>query len=99
MHAVSWAGINQTGAIAECYLWSIERYQRQCSSPAKNVRAVVRSHMVVRYVKTLVNVYPIDTGGWKPGDCISFLELGSLKALSEPVQPKASSRNLATGSR
>ena len=92
MQAVSWPGIDPTGAIARCCLWSIERYQRQYSSPVRNVRAVVHGHMVVRYVKTLGNVFFIDTGGWKPGGCFSFLELGALQTVCGPVRPREAGR-------
>lgn len=92
MQAVSWAGIDPTDAIAECCLWSIERYQRQYSGPVKNVRAVVHGHMVVRYVKALGNVYFIDTGGWKPGGCFSFLDLKTLETKSGPLNAPAAGR-------
>ena len=92
MQEVSWSGIDQTGAFAKCCLWSIERYQRQYASPVRNVRAMVHGHMVVRYVKVLGNVYFVDTGGWKPRGCFSFLELESLEAASGPTNPPAASK-------
>ena len=33
----------------------------------------------------LGNVHFIDTGGWKPGGCFTFLELETLKAMRGPV--------------
>ena len=92
MQTVSWSSIDQAGAIAECCLWSIERYERQYAGLVRNVRAVVHGHMVVRYPKVLGNVHFIDTGGGKPGGCFSFLELESLKAISGPTNPSGPSR-------
>jgi len=93
MQQVPWSRIDPTSPLAECCLWSIERYERQYPNPVKNVRAVVHGHMVVRYPKVLGNVHFIDTGGWKPGGCFSFLELESLKAVSGPINPKVGRRN------
>ena len=92
MQEVSWSKIDPTSAVAECCLWSIGRYTRQYSNPIKNVRAVIHGHMVVRYVRVLGNVHFIDTGGWKPGGCFSFLELESLKAICGPTHPLAPAR-------
>ena len=92
MQQVPWSRIDPTSPLAECCLWSIERYERQYPNPVRNVRAVVHGHMVVRYPKVLGNVHFIDTGGWKPGGCFSFLELESLKAIAGPTNPPAPSR-------
>jgi serine/threonine protein phosphatase 1 len=89
MQQVALAGIDQTGAVAKCCLWSVERYARQYASPVKNVRAVLHGHMTVRYVKVLGNVFFIDTGGWKSGGCFSFMELESLHPICGPTHPKA----------
>ena len=72
---VQWDGIDLTGWIADCCLWSIERYTQHYASPVSNVRAVVHGHMVVRTPEVLGNVHFIDTGGWKPGGNFTFLEL------------------------
>lgn len=94
MQEVSWAGIDQAGALAKSCLWSFERYERQYASPVRNVRAVVHGHVVVRYVKTLGNVYFIDTGGWKADGCFSFLDLATLEAESGPRNaPSAGRKN------
>ncbi len=93
MQQVPWSRIDHTSAVAECCLWSRERYTRQYPNPVKNVRAVVHDHAVESYVKVLGNVYFIDTGGWKLGGNFSFLELESLKALSGPINPKVGRRN------
>ncbi len=84
MQRVPWASIDPTSSITQCCLWSIERYRRQYASPIRNVRAVLHGHMTVGYVKVLGNVHFIDTGGWKPGGCFSFLELDSLRAVFGP---------------
>jgi serine/threonine protein phosphatase 1 len=63
------------------------------TNPIRNVRAVVHGHMTVRYIKVLGNVHFIDTGGWKPGGCFSFLELESLKVSHGPRYPKGGRRN------
>jgi serine/threonine protein phosphatase 1 len=89
MQQVAWAGIDQAGTVAHCCLWSVERYTRQYASPVKNVRAVLHGHMTVRYVKVLGNVYFIDTGGWKPDGCFSFLDLESLKTICGPTNSPA----------
>ncbi len=93
MQQVPWSRIDPTSPLAECCLWSIERYERQYPNPIRNVRAVVHGHMTVRYPKVLGNVHFIDTGGWKPDGCFSFLELESLKAVSGPINPKVGRRN------
>lgn len=93
MQQVPWSRIDPTSPLAECCLWSIERYERQYPNPIRNVRAVIHGHMTVRYPKVLGNVHFIDTGGWKPDGCFSFLELESLKAVSGPINPKVGRRN------
>ena len=92
MQQAPWSRIDPTGAVTDCCLWSRERYTRQYPNPVRNVRAVLHGHMVVPYVKTLGNVYFIDTGGWTPGGCFSFLELESLKATCGPANPTAVGR-------
>ena len=92
MQQAPWSRIDPTSAVADCCLWSRERYTRQYPNPVRNVRAVLHGHMVVPYVKTLGNVYFIDTGGWTPGGCFSFLELESLKATCGPTNPTAVGR-------
>jgi serine/threonine protein phosphatase 1 len=92
MQGVPWSRIDPTSAIAECCLWSRERFKRQYPNPIKNIRAVVHGHALVPYVKVLGNVHFIDTGGWTPGGCFSFLELESLKAACGPNNPPASGR-------
>jgi serine/threonine protein phosphatase 1 len=94
MQQVPWSKIDPTSAVAECCLWSRERYTRQYPNPIKNVRAVIHGHATVPYVKVLGNVYFIDTGGWRSGGCFSFLELESLEAQSGPVSaPTAGRKN------
>ena len=97
MQQVPWASVEPTGKLAECYLWSTERFERQYPNAIRNVRAVVHGHMTVRYSKVLGNVHFLDTGGWKEGGCFSFLELGSLKVFTGPIQPKPSLRNRLDG--
>ncbi len=92
MQQVPWSRIDHTGAVAECCLWSRERFTRQYPNPIKNVRAVLHGHMAVPYVKVLGNVHFIDTGGWLPGGCFSFLELETLKATRGPTNPPAMGR-------
>ena len=93
MQQVPWASVEPTGKLADCCLWSTERYERQYPNPIQNVRAVVHGHMTVRYPKVLGNVHFIDTGGWKEGGGFSFLELESLKVSSGPLNAKPSRRN------
>jgi serine/threonine protein phosphatase 1 len=93
MQRVPWSRIEATSSIAECCLWSRERYVRQYPNPIRNVRAVVHGHMAVRYVKVLGNVHYIDTGGWQQGGYFSFLELETLRSWGGPVNPKSTGRN------
>ena len=92
MQQVPWSRIDPTSALGKCCLWSRERFTRQYPNPIKNVRAVVHGHALVHYAKVLGNVHFIDTGGWKPGGCFSFLELESLKAVCGPTKPPAPGR-------
>ena len=85
MQAVPWASVEPTDALGFCCLWSIERYSRRYASTIQNVRAVVHGHMVLKAPELLGNVHFIDTGGWKPGGCFTFLELGTLQAINGPV--------------
>ena len=93
MQQVPWASVEPTSKLAECCMWSTERFERQYPNAIRNVRAVVHGHMTVRYAKVLGNVHFLDTGGWKEGGCFSFLELESLTVLTGPIQPKPGRRN------
>ena len=46
---------------------------------------MVHGHVVLKAPEVLGNVHFIDTGGWKPGGCFTFLELATLQAVSGPV--------------
>jgi len=85
MQAVPWASVKPTSSVAECCLWSFERYTRRYAAPIRNVRAVVHGHVVVKAPEVLGNVHFIDTGGWRPGGCFTFLDLATLKASCGPV--------------
>ena len=85
MQAVPWGSLEPTDALGECCLWSFERYTRRYAAPIRNVRAVVHGHVVLKAPEVLGNVHFIDTGGWKPGGCFTFLELATLQAVSGPV--------------
>lgn len=84
MHQVPWANLDPTSAVADCCLWSWERYQRKYLGSIKNIRAVVQGHMTIESMEVLGNVYYIDTGGWRPGGHFTFLELETLEAISSP---------------
>ena len=85
MQAVPWGSVEPTSSVGDCCLWSFERYTRRYAAPVRNVRAVVHGHVVVKAPQVLGNVHFIDTGGWRPGGCFTFLELATLKAVSGPV--------------
>ena len=89
MQALPWASVEPTDALGDCCLWSMERYSRRYAEPVRNVRAVVHGHMVIKAPEVLGNVYFIDTGGWKPGGCFTFLELEALKPQLGPRAPGA----------
>ena len=44
MQQVAWTRIDPTSRVAECCMWSIERYTRQYPNPIRNVRAVLLDH-------------------------------------------------------
>ncbi len=88
MQAVAWEGVDLSGRLASCCLWSFDRYEQRYAGHVKNVRAVVHGHMVVRSPEVLGNVHFIDTGGWKPGGHFTFLELATLEPVAGPTQPK-----------
>ncbi len=88
MQAVRWDAIDPAGALADCCLWSFERHRRHYAEPIRNIRAVVHGHLVVPTVEILGNVYFIDTGGWRPGGCFTFLELHTLTAISGPANTR-----------
>src|SRR5664279_5080084 len=90
MQDVAWTRIDPTSRVAECCMWSTERYTRQYPNPIRNVRAVLHGHATVPYVKVLGNVHFIDTGGWRPGGRFSFIELESLVATGGPTHEAAS---------
>lgn len=48
---------------------------------------MVHGHVVVKAPEVLGNVHFIDTGGWRPGGFFTFLDLGTLEAVSGPVVP------------
>lgn len=87
MLAVQWNEIDLTSWIADCCLWSIERYTQHYASRVSNVHAVVHGHMVVSSPEVLGNVHFIDTGGWKPGGYFTFLELETLTPVFGPKAP------------
>jgi len=78
MQQLAWP-VEPTSSVGECCLWSIERYRRSYPGTVRNVRALVHGHIVVGAPKVLGNVHFIDTAGWKPGGCFTFLELESMK--------------------
>ena len=84
MQAAPWPGVEPTSKLGDSCLWSIERYSRRYAAPVRNVRAVVHGHVVLRSPDVLGNVHFIDTGGWRPGGCFTFLELETLKAVAGP---------------
>lgn len=88
MRAVGWDTINLTGTVADCCLWSFERYSRRYTGVIKNARAVVHGHVLVRTMETLGNVYFVDTGGWRPGGKFTFLDLQTLTAVVGPSNPR-----------
>ena len=92
MQAVPWSSVEPTSSVGECCLWSFERYTRRYAAPIRNVRAVIHGHVVVKAPEVLGNVHFIDTGGWRPGGCFSFLELESLKVIAGPINPPAPGR-------
>ena len=68
-----------------CCLWSQERYLRGYADPVRNIRAVVRGHTTISSMRTLGNVFFIDTGGWRPGQGhFTFLDLHTLVAVRGP---------------
>ncbi|MEO8870153.1 MAG: hypothetical protein ABI357_04915, partial [Granulicella sp.] len=79
--------------VADCCLWSIERYSRRYEGAVRNVRAVVHGHMTMHEPGILGNVYFIDTGGWRPGGRLSFLNLETLQVTDGPIHPRPSWRN------
>ena len=85
MQAVAWESVDPTSFVGNCCLWSFERYTRRYTVPIRNVRAVVHGHMAIKTPAVLGNVHFIDTGGWHPGGCFTFLELATLKAVKGPV--------------
>lgn len=69
----------------DCCLWSRERYLRGYADPVRNVRAVVHGHTTLGSMRTLGNVFFIDTGGWRPGrGHFTFLDLQTLAAIKGP---------------
>ena len=84
MQKVPWEGIDLTGPVATCCLWSIERHSRRYAGTIRNIRAVVHGHMTVPAPEVLGNVHFIDTGGWLQGGRFTFLELETLKPLLGP---------------
>ena len=91
MQNVRWDQIDLTGQIADCCLWSIERYSRRYVGPVRNVRAVVHGHRVLRTPEVLGNVHFIDTGGWNPGGYFTLLELETLRPVRGPKAPSETS--------
>jgi len=70
--------------VADCCLWSRERYRRQYTAPIRNVRAVVHGHTTVSRIQQLGNVFFIDTGGWRTGrGHFTLLNLHTLVAHQE----------------
>ena len=84
MQKVRWQGIDLTGPLATCCLWSTRRHSRRYAGNIRNIRAVVHGHMTVPAPEVLGNVHFIDTGGWLPGGRFTFLELETLKPLLGP---------------
>ncbi len=89
MQKMRWQGIDLTGPVASCCLWSVERHSRRYAGPIRNVRAVVHGHMVVRTPEILSNVHFIDTGACFPGGYFTFLELETLKPVLGPKAANA----------
>ena len=85
MQAVPWESVEPTGAVGNCCLWSLERYTRSYAGRVRNVRAVVHGHVAIKAPAVLGNEHFIDTGGWHPGGCFTFLELATLETVSGPV--------------
>jgi serine/threonine protein phosphatase 1 len=56
------------------------------------VRAVVHGHITIKNAQVLGNVHFIDTGGWMPGGCFTFLELETLKVVCGPTAPPTPGR-------
>lgn len=79
-----WLDLDQMRSQTGQCLWSVDRYRYQYTGTVKNIRAVVHGHKTLPAMATLGNVFFIDTGGWQPTGRFTFLELGSLKAVTGP---------------
>ena len=93
MQAAVREGIDSQSPVGECCLWSIERYRHKYTGHVRNLRALVHGHMAIRQTQVLGNVHFIDTGGWRPDGCFTFLDLETLQAICGPKnQPKSVNR-------
>ena len=99
MQAVPWGSVEPTSSLGDCCLWSFERYTRRYAAPIRNVRAVVHGHVAIKAPEVLGNVHFIDTGGWRPGGCFTFLELATLEAVGGPVAAGMTATSLSRRNR
>ncbi|MGB4812045.1 MAG: metallophosphoesterase [Methylophilaceae bacterium] len=84
MQSEDWQQLSETHPMVDTCLWSIARYQRKYTGVIRNVRAVIHGHMTVPEMRTLGNVFYIDTGGWKKGGRYTFLNLHTLEPAYGP---------------
>ena len=93
MQAAAREGIDPQSPVGECCLWSVERYRLKYTGHVRNLRALVHGHMAIRQTLVLGNVHFIDTGGWRPDGCFTFLNLETLQAFCGPRnKPKSVNR-------
>lgn len=92
MQAAARGGIDPESSVGECCLWSIERYRQSYAGHVRNLRALVHGHMAIRKSLVLGNVHFIDTGGWRPGGCFSFLNLETLQVICGPRQSQPTTK-------